>query len=428
MNYHVKPLKQMSAEIFPPGDKSISHRLAILGALATGNTIIGNYCPGKDFQSTLHCLAELGVEHEIQADELVIHGKGLGSFIEPRTVLNAGNSGTTIRLLVGVLAAQSFVSTITGDDSLIQRPMKRIIEPLELMGAEIQARNNNYPPLSIRGTALKPINYILPVASAQVKSSLLLAALLTKGATKICDPFHSRNHTENLLPFFNAEFRQSKDWLTVKGNHPLRGIKYAVPGDFSSAAFFMAAALLLPKSSILLRNVGLNPTRTGLLEVLRRMNARFSISNERTVGNEELGDLHIASSELASITISKELIPAIIDELPLIAVLATKASGLTIVKDAKELRHKETDRIQAMVTNLTAVGIKINELDDGFTIKGPQRIIGGTIDSFSDHRIAMCMAIAALASEEGITINDADCIAISYPQFFDALEQLRHKK
>jgi len=422
MNYFVKPLHKLHGEMYPPGDKSISHRLAILGALATGDTIIGNYCPGQDFQSTLDCLSDLGVESRMINDDVIIRGRGLFGLRKPNKVLYAGNSGTTIRLLSGILAAQSFTSTITGDDSLIQRPMKRIIDPLTLMGAQIQARNNNYPPLSIRGSSLKPINYILPVASAQVKSALLLAALLIQGTTRICDPFNSRNHTENLLPYFNADFSYEQNWLAVNGNCPLRGIKYTVPGDFSSAAFFIAAAIMVPGSSMIIRNVGLNPTRTGLLEVLAKMNAHFTITNERSVGNEELGDLHVVHSALQPITIAKDLIPAIIDELPLIAVLASQADGLTIVKDAKELRHKETDRIKAMVTNLTQVGIKINELNDGFTIKGPQKIIGGTAHSFGDHRIAMSMAIAGLASKNGVLINDTDCISISYPQFFDTLD------
>ena len=422
MNYFVQPSQKLTGELFPPGDKSISHRLAILGALSTGDTIIGNYCPGQDFQSTLNVLSDLDIDYRMVNDDIIIRGRGLYGFKDPHKVLNAGNSGTTLRLMTGILASQKFVSTITGDDSLIQRPMKRIIEPLMLMGAQIQARNNNFPPLSIRGTFLKPINYILPLASAQVKSALLLAALLTQGTTRICDPFNSRNHTENLLPFFKADFSYEKNWLIVNGNHPMRGIKYNVPGDISSAAFFIAAALMLPGSSLIIRNVGLNPTRTGLLEVLDKMKAQVTITNERNIGNEDLGDIQVSYSDLVSITITKELIPTIIDELPIIAVLATQAKGLTIVKDAKELRHKETDRITAMVYNLSQLGIKINELEDGFTIKGPQKIIGGTVDSFGDHRIAMCMAIAGLASLEGVLINDAECISISYPQFFDTLD------
>ncbi|OGF62409.1 MAG: 3-phosphoshikimate 1-carboxyvinyltransferase [Candidatus Fischerbacteria bacterium RBG_13_37_8] len=424
MNYFVKPGKKIYGEIECAGDKSISHRLALLGALASGDTIIRNYCTGQDFQSTLHCLAQLGVQHESSNNSIIVHGVGLHGLSATNSVLDAGNSGTTIRLLTGILAAQKFASTITGDDSLIQRPMKRIIEPLSLMGAQIEARKNNFPPLSIRGTELKPVSYILPVGSAQVKSAILLAALYAKGVTKIYDPFNSRNHTENLLPLFNAELHTENGWISLQNPATMKGINYMVPGDFSSAAFFISAALLLNNSSLLIRNVGLNPTRTGLLKVLHSMGAVIPLIKEYDIGNEMTGDFSVSSSELASITVDNTIVPSIIDELPLLAVLATKAHGLTIVKDAKELRYKETDRIKTITDNLTAIGIQINELKDGFTLKGPQTIIGGTVDSYGDHRIAMAMAIAGIASQEGIMIKNTECINISNPQFFTILNDI----
>jgi 3-phosphoshikimate 1-carboxyvinyltransferase len=421
MDYLVKPCKKFDGFISPAGDKSISHRLAILGAIAHGDTIIRNHCTGEDFFSTLKCLSDLGINYEIENNSVIIHGKGLFGLKEPKNVLYAGNSGTTIRLLTGVLAAQQFASTITGDESLINRPMKRIIEPLSMMGAQIEARRNNFPPLSIRGTELKPINYILPIGSAQVKSAILLAALYPKGKSRIRDPFYSRNHTENLLPHFNADISFEDDWIIINGQTPLKGIDFTVPGDFSSAAFFIAGAILNENSSITIKNVGLNPTRTGFLNILKQMQAKINILNTAMIGNEKIGDISIASSELRAISIDKNIIPSIIDELPIFAVLATKASGITTVRGAEELRYKETDRIKAIVNNLTNLGISIKELKDGFIIKGQQKIQGGTAHSYSDHRIAMAMAIAGTASLNGVYIKDAECVSISYPNFFETL-------
>lgn len=424
MDYFVKACQKFNGQISLAGDKSISHRLAILGAIANGNTIIRNYCTGEDFRSTLNCLSDLGIEIDLNHNEAVIHGKGLFGFTEPNKVLDSRNSGTTIRLLTGILAAQKFASTITGDESLLNRPMKRVIEPLSLMGAQIEARKNNFPPLSIRGTKLKPINYILPIGSAQVKSAIILSALHCNGISKIYDPFNSRNHTENLLPFFGANISTENGWITINGLSSLKGIDYIIPGDFSSAAFFITGALLNENSSIIIKNVGLNPTRIGLLYILKKMNAKFFIDNTHTIGNENIGDIIVSSSDLSAIEIDKKIIPTIIDELPILAILATKATGTTIVKDAEELRYKETDRIYAIVNNLTNLGISIKELKDGFIIKGKQKIIGGVANSFNDHRIAMSMAIAGTASQEGVLIKNADCVSISFPQFFDILNSL----
>lgn len=424
MDYFVKACQKFNGQISVPGDKSISHRLAILGAIANGDTIIKNYCPGEDFRSTLNCLSDLGTEIDLNNNEVAIHGKGLFGFSNPKEVLDARNSGTTIRLLTGVLAAQKFASTITGDESLLNRPMKRVMEPLSLMGAQIEARKNNFPPLSIRGTELKPINYILPIGSAQVKSAIILAALHCKGISRIHDPFNSRNHTENLLPFFGANISYENGWVTINGTASLKGIDYVVPGDFSSAAFFIAGALLNENSSIIIKNVGLNPTRIGLLSVLKKMKAKFLINNTHIIGNENVGDIIVSSSDLSAIEIDKKIIPTIIDELPILSILATKAIGTTIVKDAEELRYKETDRIKAIVNNLTNLGINIKELKDGFIIKGKQKIVGGVTFSFNDHRIAMSMAIAGTASKKGVLIKNADCISISCPHFFDILNSL----
>lgn len=424
MEYLIKPAKKIKGEIIVPGDKSISHRLAIIGAVAEGDTIIENYCPGQDFKSTLNCIKQLGIEYEIMDNLTIIHGKGLYGLQAPTRVLDAGNSGTTLRLLAGLLSGQRFVSSIKGDKSLNKRPMKRIIEPLSLMGAQIEARKKDLPPLVIRGAELKGINYILPIASAQVKSAILLAGLYAKGPTRVYDPFASRNHTENLLPYFGASISIEKKWISLNTPAYLRGIKCKVPGDFSSAAFFIAGGMMLENSSLLIRNVGINPTRVGLLEILERMGGKFKKINERMIGEEPICDLIINYSDLKGIEIDKEIIPKIIDELPLLAIIATKAEGLLVVKDAAELRYKETDRIKAIVNNLMKIGIRITEYKDGFSILGPQKIKGGIVDSFGDHRIAMAMAIAGLASEEGIMIKNAECISISYPNFFNDLEKI----
>jgi len=424
MNIFIKPAKKIEGEIKVPGDKSISHRLAMIGAISEGDTIIENYCPGEDFKSTLNCLYQLGVEYELMDNLVVIHGKGLYGLQPPNKMLFAGNSGTTMRLLAGILSGQHFVSSITGDKSLNKRPMNRIIEPLSLMGAQIEARKKGLPPLVIRGADLVGINYILPIASAQVKSAILLAGLYAKGITRVYDPFDSRNHTENLLPYFGAKLSLEKKWISLTGPSYLRGIKCKVPGDFSSAAFFIAAALMLDNSHLLIKDVGVNSTRIGLLEILKEMGAKFNLINERRIGQEPIADIYIEHSELRAVEIKKDMIAKLIDELPLLGVIATKAKGLFVVKDATELRYKETDRIKAIVSNLNRIGVRVKEYKDGFALSGPQKVKGGIVDSCGDHRIAMAMAVAALASSDGILIENSECVSISFPNFFEILKSL----
>jgi len=413
------------AEIRVNGDKSISHRVAIFSAMSRGISEIENFSSARDCYSTIRCLRALGVDIE-EGRKIKINGVGIRGFKEPEDILDAENSGTTIRLLSGLLAGQPFLSIITGDDSLRRRPMDRVIVPLSLMGAEFWARGNNrFPPMAIKGRyPLKPIEYRLPVASAQVKSALIIAGLLAEGESRIVEPLPSRDHTERLLPAFGARLKKEGNTVIVYGDQELESQKIYVPGDFSSASFFITAGLIVPGSEIVIRDVGLNPGRIGLLDVIKRMGGEVEVYQKGEILNEPVGDVVIKSSRLRGTTVSKEEIPILIDEVPLIAVLGAYAEGETVVRGAEELRVKESDRIRAIVTEFKKLGVDIEELPDGFVVYGPSIPNEGTVESYNDHRIAMALAIAGLSARGPVSINNEECVAISFPDFWHIMASL----
>ena len=425
-----------------PGDKSISHRYALLGAVAEGETSIRNYAPGADCASTLRCLGQLGtkisrrkVESETgePAEEVVIGGFGsLGSLgsLGSQETLDAGNSGSTIRMLSGLLAGQTFRSVITGDESLQRRPMKRIMDPLSRMGATIRARDGNFPPLEIDGARLRGIEYSLPVASAQVKSCVLLAGLLAEGKTTVTEPVQTRDHTEIALAQFGAEIERKRRSTTVCGGKPLQGQKLVVPGDLSSAAFFLCAALLFPDSDLYLQDVGLNPTRTALLDFLTGMGARIKLLNlgeTSETGGEVIGDIHATGGRLLGGDIDGEMAAALIDEIPVLAVLGTQTQDGLVVRGAEELRVKESDRIATVAENLKRMGAKVEVFADGFAIPGKQSLTGAEIESYGDHRIVMAFAVAALAAKGETRIRNSDAATVSFPSFFQQLERVAER-
>ena len=426
MDMTINPVAHLSGTITPPGDKSISHRALMMSAIAEGTSIIENLSSGKDVQSTQNCLSQLGVPIEKESEQTIVHGRGIKGLKPPKTVLDAENSGTTIRLLSGILAAQPFESIITGDASLRQRPMNRIVDPLRQMKAHIDLENGCFAPLHIKGGKLSPITYRTPVASAQVKSCILLAGLYTGGKTSLIEPSLSRDHTERLLPCFGVDVERNGLQVSIKGPAQLQAASIRVPGDISSAAFFMVAASLIGQSRLLLKNVGVNPTRTGIINVLKRMGGEIKDQNNHISNNEPVADILIESCTLHGTVIDGDLIPKVIDEIPLIAIAATQAQGATIVRDAKELRIKETDRIAAIAHNLKIMGVKIDVFEDGFAIIGPQKLNGSIIDSYGDHRIAMSFAIAGLIAQGRTTIQGSECVEISYPGFFKVLEKVTH--
>lgn len=421
----VEPKKKISGEIEVNGDKSISHRAVIFSAMSDGISEIENFSNARDCYSTIKCLCSLGIDIEI-GKTVKILGKGLRGFKEPGDVLNAENSGTTIRLISGLLAGQPFLSIITGDDSLRRRPMDRVIIPLSLMGAEFWARRDNrFPPIAIKGRyPLRPIEYKLPVASAQVKSAIIIAGLFADGKTVVTEPLPSRDHTERLLPAFGAKIERYINTIIVYGSQELKGQKIYIPGDFSSASFFIVAGLIVKNSEVIIKNVGLNPGRIGLIDVIKRMGGDIEIYNQRDVLNEPIGDILVRSSNLRGTTVSREEIPGLIDEVPLIAVLGAYAEGETVVRGAEELRVKESDRIKAIVTEFRKLDVRIEELPDGFIINGPSIPDGGRVNSYNDHRIAMALAIAGLSARRPIEIEDEECVAISFPNFWDILFKL----
>ncbi len=413
-------------EFSPPPDKSISHRAVILSSLAKGRGVVRNFLRSKDTESTVNAFRALGVEIIDEADTLVIHGKGLHGLSEPWDIIDCGNSGTTIRLISGILSGNPFFSVLTGDSSLRTRPMARVIRPLTLMGAEIRARSgDNFPPVAIKGKRLIPISYTLPVASAQVKSSLLLAGLYSDGKTEITEPTKSRDHTERMLPAFGADVEVKGLKVTVRGDRELSPVEISVPGDFSSAAFFLVASLIIPGSDIVAKDVGINPTRTGLLNVLKEMGAVIEVANRRDVSGEPVADLHCRGSKaLRSVRITGEKIPSLIDEFPILCVAAAFAEGTTTIRGAEELRVKESDRIQSMTAELAKMGVEIEEYPDGLSIRGAGRLKGADLDSHGDHRIAMSMAVAALVAEGTTAIGGASVVDISFPGFFTLLKRL----
>jgi 3-phosphoshikimate 1-carboxyvinyltransferase len=417
----------LSGEITIPGDKSISHRSLMLGALAEGETIIHGLLLGEDPRSTAACFRSMGAEiSELNTEEVRVKGIGLGRLQEPMDVLDAGNSGTTMRLMLGILASQpGQFFTVTGDSSLRSRPMSRVIKPLLSMGADIWGRQgNSLAPLAIQGRQLKGIHYQSPIASAQVKSCVMLAGLLAEGKTTVTEPALSRDHSERMLRAFGAEVLVDPETLsvTVTGHPTLRGQTVIVPGDISSAAFWLVAGAIVPGSNLLIQNVGINPTRTGILEALGQMGADITEENRREVAGEPVSDLRVRHSQLKATTIEGDIIPRLIDEIPILAVAACFATGTTIIKDAEELRVKESDRITVMATQLNAMGAKISELPDGMEITGPVQLKGAEVDSFTDHRIAMSLAIAALLAQGDTTIHRAEAASISYPNFVPTLE------
>lgn len=410
------PLK---GEITVPGDKSISHRGIMLGALANGTTSITNFLKGADCLSTISCFQKMGIEIEETESEILVHGKGLHGLSAPTEILDAGNSGTTTRLISGILAGQNFSCDLTGDASIQKRPMKRIMTPLSMMGADITSvHNNGCAPLHIKGAPLKGISYQSPVASAQVKSCVLFAGLYADGKTSVTEPFLSRNHSELMLSSFGASIETCGTTATIEPEPVLTAQKVEVPGDISSAAFFIAAGLLIPGSELLIKNVGINPTRDGILRVCKQMGANLELLNTRTQCGEPVADVLVKHSELNGTVIEGDLIPTLIDELPVIAVMAACANGETIIRNAEELKVKESNRLEIIVHHLNEMGCDITGTEDGMIIRGGKPLHGAVLDSYLDHRIAMSFAVAGLVADGETEITNADCVNISYPGFY----------
>jgi 3-phosphoshikimate 1-carboxyvinyltransferase len=423
MNQRIAPARALSGSISLPGDKSISHRYAMIAALAEGRTRIRNYSTGADCHSTLGCLRALGIPVEVQGTEVSIEGRGLDGLRGAAGPLDAGNSGSTIRMLSGILAAQPFPTRIGGDESLSRRPMDRIIKPLAEMGASIHAREGRYPPLEIRGGRVRPIDYTLPVPSAQVKTCVLLAGLYADGETTVREPVRSRDHTEIALREFGAGIRVERNTITLLGRPKLEARELEAPADLSSAAFFLVAALLVPGSNLVIRGVGLNPTRAALLDFLAGMGARVRILELESRNGELAGDIQVESAPVRGGVIEKEMTAALIDEIPVLAVLgAASEEGLT-VRDAAELRIKETDRIATVAENFRRMGITVETRPDGFVVPGRQRFRAAAFDSFGDHRIAMAFTVAALAADGESIMHGAEAAAVSFPEFMPRLAQ-----
>lgn len=419
IDFSVKPGGKISGRMRVPGDKSISHRALIIGAIAQGMTRIKGFLAGSDCISTRDALLAMGVKIESGADsgDLIVHGAGRQGLSAPAAELNLGNAGTAMRILCGVLAGQPFTSTLTGDDSLQRRPMRRVIEPLELMGVQIDSRQG-YAPLTIHGrSVLKPLRYELPVASAQVKSALLLAGLHAEGYTWLREPGISRDHTERMLELFGCPCLHTDGWLGLHGELPLKGTSVEVPGDLSSAAFFMVGAALRRDSHLTVEQVGVNPTRSGIVTLLRKMGAEIRVSNERLAGNEPIADIEIKGANLHGIHITPDQVPLAIDEIPALMVAAAVARGDTVLEGAAELRVKESDRLQSLADGLRALGVKVELWADGMRITGVDTLHGGEIDSRGDHRIAMAFAMAAIRSDSPIRIRNCRNVETSFPGF-----------
>ncbi|WNX83090.1 3-phosphoshikimate 1-carboxyvinyltransferase [Agathobaculum sp. NTUH-O15-33] len=418
-----KPSGPLRGCITVPGDKSISHRAVMLGALASGDTRITGFLMGEDCLSTIDCFRKMGVEIEINDTEVVVHGVGLHGLSEPEGPLYTGNSGTTTRLICGILAGQPFTVTVSGDASIQKRPMGRVIGPLREMGARIHGRDDNFCPLTLYPSELYGMEYTLPVASAQLKSAILLAGLYAEGQTTVIEPTPSRDHTERMFRALGVEIETNGNVITLDPPEDLHAIDIAVPGDISSAAFFLAAGAIVPRSELTIRNVGVNPTRTGVIDVLRAMGADITESNHLD-GAEPVCDLTVRHSALHGTEIGGAIIPRLIDELPVIAVAAAFAEGTTVIRDAAELKVKESNRIAAMVTELAKAGVDIEETADGMIIRGGQTVHGADFATYGDHRIAMSLAVLALAADGASRIADPEVVSISYPGFFDTLDRL----
>ncbi|WP_312108585.1 3-phosphoshikimate 1-carboxyvinyltransferase [Brevibacillus reuszeri] len=421
----VRQAQKIEGTIRVPGDKSISHRAVMFGALANGTTTIEGFLPGADCLSTISCFRSMGIAIEQQDDKVTVQGKGWYGLQEPSEHLEVGNSGTTIRLMAGIMSTQPFHVVMEGDESIAKRPMRRVIGPLRQMGAKIDGRKDGeFTPLSIRGGDLQAITYQSPVASAQVKSAILLAGLHAKGVTSVTEPHLSRDHTERMLQAFGVQVLRDGLTVSVEGGQELQGRAISVPGDISSAAFLIAAVMVVPGSSLLIENVGINPSRTGIIDVVKAMGGSLELLNERIVNEEPVADLLVTHSELHGIEIAGDLIPRLIDEIPVIAVMASQAKGKTVIRDAEELKVKETDRIATVVSQLSKFGAKVTPTDDGMIIEGQTPLTAATIDSHGDHRIGMAMAIAGLAASGETVVENDEAIDVSFPGFGQLLEKV----
>ena len=408
-----------------PGDKSVSHRVLMMASIAEGMTRISNLSSGRDVRSTWECLSQLGIDIEKEGETVLVHGRGLRGFSPPGNELDVGNSGTTMRLLSGILAAQPFESVLTGDDSIRKRPMNRILNPLRQMGANIDSTTGGTAPLRINGRKLVSVDYTTPVPSAQVKSCVLLAGLYASGKTSVKEKSLSRDHTERMLSCFGVNIERNDLEVSITGPAKLRATTIDVPGDISSAAFFIIAGSLVKDSELILPNVGINPSRLGIIEILKAMGGRIRMEDVHLKNEEPRADIIVESSRLKKYDIDGSLIPRVIDEIPILAVAAARAEGETVIRGARELRAKETDRIEAVAQNLKTMGVEFRVLDDGFVIQGPQQLKGGVVESHGDHRIAMAFSIAGLTAEGETIIKGSECADISFPGFFDALESIR---
>ncbi|MCL1699004.1 3-phosphoshikimate 1-carboxyvinyltransferase [Lysinibacillus sp. Bpr_S20] len=409
-----------------PGDKSVSHRSVMFGAIATGKTTVEGFLLGEDCLSTIDCFRKLGVKIDVEGTNVSIDSPGIEGWQEPTEVLYTGNSGTTTRLMLGILAGSNVHSVMTGDASIGKRPMRRVIDPLRQMGAHITGRaDGQYTPLAIQGTALQAIDYHMPVASAQVKSAILLAGLRAKGTTIVRENEVSRDHTERMLRQFGAQVDEVSGVISLKGGQTLTGTHVSVPGDISSAAFFLVAGAICENSKVTLENVGVNPTRDGIIEVLQSMGAAITVLPNEDNQSEPTATITIETSALKGTTIEGDIIPRLIDEIPILALLATQANGKTIIKDAEELKVKETDRITAVVDELKKLGATIEATEDGMIIEGPTPLRSASLKTYGDHRIGMMGAVAALIADGAVTLDDAECIAVSYPSFFEHIEEVK---
>jgi len=408
------------------GDKSISHRAVMFSSISKGHNKISNFLMGEDCLSTISCFRKMGVDIQIYGKDVYVKGNGLYGLKQPKEILDVGNSGTTIRLMMGILAGNKFNVTLVGDDSIATRPMKRVTDPLRLMGCNIDGKDDaNYTPIKIYGGNLNAIDYHMPVASAQVKSALILASLYANNTSFIHEKIKSRNHTEIMLKSFGADISVENLKISVNPVNELFSQDIYVPGDISSAAFIIVSALITKGSEVIIKNVGLNETRTGIIDVVKSMNGNIEIINERLISGELVGDLLVRyTPNLCSTTIDKDIIPRLIDEIPVIAVLATQAEGTTIIKDAHELKVKESNRIKAMVDNLKILGADIEELEDGMIIRGKSKLNGGKITTFKDHRIAMAFSTLSLISDEKIILDNEECINVSFPGYFELIKSL----
>jgi len=426
----IKPAKSLIGEISPPPDKSISHRAVIISSLAEGKSIIRNFLYADDPMRTLNAFRQMGIEikdkdkDKDKGKEIIINGKGLSGLKEPEDVIDCGNSGTTMRLLCGVLAGQPFSATLVGDSSLMRRPMQRVITPLTKMGAQIKSEKGDYPPLTIHGGKLNPIEHLSPVASAQVKSAILLAGLYCDGVTSVTEPEKSRDHTERMLRAAGVKIEVKGLKVSVTGRANLKPQSITIPGDLSSAAFFIVAGAIVPDSDILIKDVGINPTRTGLIDILKAMGADIRFENYREISGEPVSDIMVKHSELKGIKIGGEMLLRAIDEFPILCIAASTALGITKITGARELRVKESDRIATMAKELYKMGVEVEELEDGIIIQGRERLRSATLQSYGDHRVAMAMTIAGLVADGESIVEDTECINTSFPGFIEMLYKL----